>query len=249
MRSLALTDDVLQELERDLLRERDGNETYLPYMLGKLLNTLANDRNTNHTNWLNALRRSYNRRVSMRQDNPFYQYLIVPDSVVRQELERERLEAAANDREGEGAVEDDAEDSEETERRRKGIFTESEEKLRLAEGKKPLKPKHAPAVPLQENAVNDGFNAEMAEVIAQDAADAQATDQLERDHAAVKSENGTEQAGGGSAPDREGEEQFWEEQRAVEWKDLSLETKVDRISFARIAETEPANFLRASRTD
>ncbi|GAA6061924.1 hypothetical protein JCM10212_000549 [Sporobolomyces blumeae] len=37
----------VDELERDLVPgERDGHEQYLPYMLGKLLNTLANDRNT-----------------------------------------------------------------------------------------------------------------------------------------------------------------------------------------------------------
>ncbi|GAA5915308.1 uncharacterized protein JCM6883_002393 [Sporobolomyces salmoneus] len=224
----------VQELEQDLLPSHASQETYLPYLLGKLLNTLSNDRNTNHTNWLNALRRSYNRRVSMRQDNPFYQYLIVPDAVVRKELEAERLKAIKGEEEdGEGMDEE----------RKKGILLESEEKLRAAEGKKPLKqsssyikPEESSSadidmggataeaqIPLQENAVNDGFNAEMADTIARDAAQAGVTDQLEGEMVKKEEENGAAGAGG------EGEEQFWEEQRAVEWKDLSLETKIDAI--------------------
>ncbi|GAA5942245.1 PHD finger domain-containing protein [Sporobolomyces koalae] len=213
----------VQELEQDLLPSREGHETYLPYMLGKLLNTLANDRNTNHTNWLNALRRSYNRRVTMRSDNPFYQYLVVPDSVVRSQLEAERLA-----KQGSNANDDDDDD----EARRKGIFTESDEKLRLAEGKKPYKKKEKQEpsaadvnlssgttaeaqVPLTETAIDDGFNAEMADVIAEDAAQDAAVTQLEQ------------RSNGNAKP--EDEDEFWEEQRAVEWKDLSLETKIDAI--------------------
>ncbi|GAA6025964.1 hypothetical protein JCM11491_002961 [Sporobolomyces phaffii] len=207
----------VHELEQDLLPARDGNEKYLPYMLGKLLNTLANDRNTNHTNWLNALRRSYNRRVTLRSDNPFYQYLVVPDSVVRKELEAERVAAAAK---GTAGSEDDNDDDP-ANNGHGGIFTESDAKLRAAEGKKPLKekkryPAAAPGVPMQENAFSDGFNAELADVVAEDAADGAATDRLE----AQLGDNGE------GAPE---DEEFWEEQRAVEWKDLSLETKIDAI--------------------
>ncbi|GAA5985421.1 hypothetical protein JCM5350_007760 [Sporobolomyces pararoseus] len=229
----------VQELEQDLLTIRDGQETYLPYMLGKLLNTLSNDRNTNHTNWLNALRRSYNRRVSMRSENPFYQYLIVPDSVVRKELELEKLakqQRGGNSSEGEGEEEDLDEE------KRKGIFKDEEDRLRLAEGKKPLKDKSSSSssggvkkeeedvgaaqvsmsgstgearVPLQENALNDGFNAEFADLVAQDATTT----------VVKQEENGNGNGNGNEG----GEEQFWEEQRAVEWKDLSLETKIDAI--------------------
>ncbi|GAA5961878.1 hypothetical protein JCM3765_006418 [Sporobolomyces pararoseus] len=208
----------VQELEQDLLTSRDGQETYLPFMLGKLLNTLSNDRNTNHTNWLNALRRSYNRRVSLRSENPFYQYLIVPDSVVRKELELERLNK--QQQQGGGSEgEDDQE--EEDEEKRKGIFKDEEDRLRLAEGKKPLKDKSSrqevPPPPLQENAFNDGFNAELADLVAQDAVD--------QDQVKQEGENGNGNGNGNGT----GEEQFWEEQRAVEWKDLSLETKIDAI--------------------
>jgi hypothetical protein len=55
-----------------------------------------------------------------------------------------------------------------------------------------------------EAAVNDGFNAELADVVAAEG---------------VKDE------------EEEGEEEWYEEQRAVEWKDLSLETKVRSFSF------------------
>lgn len=212
-----------------------------------------------HTNWLNALRRSYNRRVNLRQDNPFYQYLVVPDSVVRKELEVERLakEGGGGSEGGVEGVNDDEDDDEEEERRRKGIFTESEEKLRAAEGKKPLKQKEKKPsslvvkeegsadinmsgttaearVPLQEKAIDDGFNAEMADVIAEDAAKDAATNQLESNLSSSsdnqtlkKEEEGEGENGNGGT--KEEEETFWEEQRAVEWKDLSLETKIDAI--------------------
>ena len=228
-------------MEQDLLTIRDGQETYLPYMLGKLLNTLSNDRNTNHTNWLNALRRSYNRRVSMRSENPFYQYLIVPDSVVRKELELEKL---AKQQQGSNSSEGEGEEEDLDEEKRKGIFKDEEDRLRLAEGKKPLKEKSSSSssggvkkeeedvgaaqvsmsgstgearVPLQENAFNDGFNAELADLVAQDAATTTVVKQ---------EENGNGNGNGNEG----GEEQFWEEQRAVEWKDLSLETKVSPLS-------------------
>jgi hypothetical protein len=177
---------------------------------------------SSHTNWLNALRRSYNRRVSLRSDNPFYQYLVVPDSVVRKELERERLQQLEKDRGGLNGQEEGEEEMDEE--KRKGIFSESEEKLRLAEGKKPLKVK---STPLQENAINDGFNAEFADLVAQDAAQDQVTNQFENEFAVKEEEeNGN---GNGNGKQDQDEEEFWEEQRAVEWKDLSLETKVSSL--------------------
>lgn len=67
-------------------------------------------------------------------------------------------------------------------------------------------------VPVTEAALDDGFNAEMADAIAQDAAEGAFQEQ----QAEAKKEEGAE----------EDEEEWYEEQRAVEWKDLSLETKV-----------------------
>ncbi|SCZ91058.1 BZ3500_MvSof-1268-A1-R1_Chr1-3g02521 [Microbotryum saponariae] len=60
------------DLEYDLAGERPNS--VVPTLLGKLCNTLANDRNTNSTNWLPALRRAYSRRLTNREDNPFYRY-------------------------------------------------------------------------------------------------------------------------------------------------------------------------------
>ncbi|KDE05143.1 hypothetical protein MVLG_04484 [Microbotryum lychnidis-dioicae p1A1 Lamole] len=62
----------IEDLEYDLAGERPNS--VVPTLLGKLCNTLANDRNTNSTNWLPALRRAYSRRVTNREDNPFYRY-------------------------------------------------------------------------------------------------------------------------------------------------------------------------------
>jgi hypothetical protein len=67
-------------------------------------------------------------------------------------------------------------------------------------------------VPLAEAAVNDGFNAELADVVAAEG---------------VKDE------------EEEGEEEWYEEQRAVEWKDLSLETKVRSFSFLFLLHSLP----------
>ncbi|SCV68908.1 BQ2448_1029 [Microbotryum intermedium] len=62
----------IEDLEYDLAGERPNS--VVPSLLGKLCNTLANDRYTNSTNWLPALRRAYSRRVTNREDNPFYRY-------------------------------------------------------------------------------------------------------------------------------------------------------------------------------
>jgi len=246
---------------------------------------------------LNALRRSYNRRVSNRTDNPFYSWHRVPASVVEAERDEERAREQAeyeaelaqrfpggvpSDEGGHGASDGP-----------RAIWDDEERKLREAEralyrssGKSKAKsetPSSAAAaaaaaapvknedeamldpalmdpslvdpslvdpslvdpslaalddaqptttdgavkredvvreagsadvnmssrsaeagVPVTEEALDDGFNAELADVIAEDAAQ-------------------------GTAVDGEGDDEWYEEQRAVEWDDLSLETKLDAI--------------------
>lgn len=182
-----------------------------------------------HTNWLNALRRSYNRRVTDRSDNPFYQWIRVPGSVVDAERAAEH---EAEEKEWEEKYGTKYPGSTDGGHGPKAVWDDEEKKLREAE--KGLsaqstyaKNKAAAAavkqengeyvseagaaevnmsgfsneakVPVTEEALDDGFNAEMADVIAADG---------------VKEDNGEE------------DEEWYEEQRAVEWKDLSLETKV-----------------------
>jgi hypothetical protein len=228
------------------------------------------------SNWLSALRRSYNRRVG-REDNPFYSWHRVPGSVVEAEraIERAREEAeyeafmaakaasGSASGAGEGAAPSADVKKEEDEPVEKSIFADAEDKLRQAEkalyrkaGKKKagtpfaldgssgdapdasrvkedeqaakvdgslvreagaadvnVSGKTAEAgVPVTEAALDDGFNAEMADVIAQDAAEGAFQEQ----QGETKKEEGAD----------EDEEEWYEEQRAVEWKDLSLETKV-----------------------
>ncbi|GAA6046433.1 hypothetical protein NBRC10513_001388 [Rhodotorula toruloides] len=259
------------DFELDLLSVKP--DAQIPALLGKILNTLANDRNTNSTNWLSALRRSYNRRVG-REDNPFYSWHRVPGSVVEAEraIERAREEAEYDaymaakaggaSGSGEGVPKDVK--KEENEQVERSIFADAEDKLRQAEkalyrkaGKKKagtpftvgesddviaarikeedkaakedgslvreagaadvnVSGKTAEAgVPVTEAALDDGFNAEMADVIAQDAAEGAFQEQ----QAEAKKEEDAD----------EDEEEWYEEQRAVEWKDLSLETKLDAI--------------------
>ncbi|BGP45075.1 hypothetical protein JCM10450v2_000892 [Rhodotorula kratochvilovae] len=268
-----------EAFELDLLGVKP--DTQVPEFLGKVLNTLANDRNTNRNNWLNALRRSYNRRVTNRADNPFYSWHRVPGSVVDAEREEERAreeaeyEAELRQRFGPGGApgEGDAADAKSREGPR-AIWDDEERKLKEAEralyrasgkGKAKsetpaaaVKKEDEPAVaidpaldpalaaldpalsgvgagagvkaepgadavvheagaadvnmsalapeasvPVTEEALDDGFNAELADAVAQDAA--------------AEGEAG------------EGDEEWYEEQRAVEWNDLSLETKLDAI--------------------
>ncbi|GAA6040772.1 hypothetical protein JCM8097_003290 [Rhodosporidiobolus ruineniae] len=224
-----------EAFEEDLSNNDD--DKFLPQFLGRILNTLANDRNTNHSNWLNALRRSYNRRVSDRRDNPFYTWVKVPASVVEAEraLEREKEDQEWLERYGEiyhvgadGEVGDGP----------RAIWDDEEKKLREAERALGRKKKGLSAadgdvkpqvvheagaadvnmatsaaeagVPVTEEALDDGFNAEMADVVARDAAGE-----------GVKKEED-------EGADEESEE-WYEEQRAVEWNDLPLETKLDAI--------------------
>ncbi|GAA5824562.1 hypothetical protein JCM10212_001842, partial [Sporobolomyces blumeae] len=249
-----------------------------------------------HTNWLNALRRSYNRRVTLRSDNPFYTWIKVPASVVEHErlLEREERERREAGRDGEGAAAGGGggdEDDEGGEERKTSIF-DDDDKLREAEkalyrshgkGKKPssssalssssnkpatvveagpatmtsLDQVHEateptttnnevevgqrdavqPRPPVTERAFDDGFNAELSDVVAEDQAESRATDRIEREMEAKI--EGREGEGGLQGEmkkeeevkeeEEEEEEEWWEEQRAVEWKDLSLATKIDAI--------------------
>lgn len=250
---------------------------------------------------LNALRRSYNRRVTARTDNPFYSWHRVPASVVEaeRELEREREDAEWEAKFGsrfpsepaDGAAAADGEQQHKDGPR--AIWDDEERKLREAEkalyrmhGKHKAKVeaqlkaeqaeeaaaaaaeaasevKAEPAtmeidpalldpalatstapptvdskadeqkaagdvvheagaadvnmagssveagVPVTEAALDDGFNAEMADVVAQDAAQGALADKVGAEDQAA-----------------EDEEEWYEEQRAVEWHDLSLETKV-----------------------
>ncbi|GAA5862828.1 hypothetical protein JCM1840_002290 [Sporobolomyces johnsonii] len=265
----------IDDLEADLAGTRP--DCYVPIMLGKLLNTLANDRNTNHTNWLNALRRSYNRRVTSRADNPFYTWVKVPASVVEAERAREReAEAAAWEQEqrdkfgaGEG---DEARGIWAQEQRR---LEEAEKALYKAHGKGKAKegsaaasvePIAAPlpvkaeaaeadmsaststahAVPHTEEALADPFNAELADVIAEDAAQDEQAEQKPTSALEPEAQVAARERFGGAAGDdasgsdpsaktdgepkaEEDEEEWWEEQRAVEWNDLSLDTKIDAI--------------------
>ncbi|GAA5853386.1 hypothetical protein JCM8547_002436 [Rhodosporidiobolus lusitaniae] len=229
----------VEAFERDLMNNED--DAFLPHFLGRILNTLANDRNTNSTNWLNALRRSYNRRVTDRSDNPFYTYVKIPAAQVEAEraAEREQEEREWEEKYGtQYPGEDQA----------RSIYAEEEMRLKEAEklrsrgtgSAKSVKPGSKAAllaagissgagevhesgaadvnmsgqtdeakVPVTEEALDDGFNAELADAVAQDAAEG------------VKKE---EQDGGEVEDD-----EWYEEQRAVEWKDLSLETKLDAI--------------------
>ncbi|GJN91885.1 hypothetical protein Rhopal_004910-T1 [Rhodotorula paludigena] len=287
-----------EAFELDLLGVKP--DTQVPELLGKILNTLANDRNTK----LNALRRSYNRRVTARTDNPFYSWHRVPASVVEaeRELEREREDAEWEAKFGsrfpsepaDGAAAADGEQQHKDGPR--AIWDDEERKLREAEkalyrmhGKHKAKVeaqlkaeqaeeaaaaaaevasevKAEPAtmeidpalldpalatstvpptvdskadeqkaagdvvheagaadvnmagstveagVPVTEAALDDGFNAEMADVVAQDAAQGALADKVGAEDQAA-----------------EDEEEWYEEQRAVEWHDLSLETKLDAI--------------------
>ncbi|GAA6012011.1 hypothetical protein JCM8202_004229 [Rhodotorula sphaerocarpa] len=267
------------DFELDLLGVKPGAQ--VPALLGKILNTLANDRNCNSSNWLNALRRSYNRRVTERSDNPFYSWHRVPGSVVEAEraLERERetaewearfggdveaakkaaAAAAAGEGQGQGPP---------TEASRYADFAAQEQKLQEAqkamyrasskhkarEAAKSTPPAAAAAgaetaasevapseaaaeVPMTKEAVDDGFNADMADVIAEDAAAAQ-TDAKEPaaqgealagagPEEPVKAEEAGAEAAAPAAADEE--EEWYEEQRAVDWEELSLKTKLDAI--------------------
>ncbi|GAA5940969.1 hypothetical protein JCM10213_008020 [Rhodosporidiobolus nylandii] len=215
----------VEAFEKDLI-SNEGDDKFLPHFLGRVLNTLANDRNTNSTNWLNALRRSYNRRTSARADNPFYTWVKVPASVVEAEREAERERDAAEwEAKFGGKFPGHPEDGGDGPR---AIWDDEEKKLREAERGLSRAPKKEAevvkeegaadvnfslsaaeaAVPVTEAALDDGFNAEMADAIAADAAQQ------------VKQENGEES---------DGEDEWYEEQRAVDWKDLSLETKLDAI--------------------
>jgi len=178
---------------------------------------------------LNALRRSYNRRVTLRQDNPFYQWIRVPSHIVEQEIESERLAKLK-----EAGSSDDEIDEE----RKKGIFVEEEERLRLAEGKKYRRKllvkeenstEAAPQPPLTREGEDDAFNGELADVIAGDKEEEKETVKLENELEEVKKEEN-----GNGVKAEEGEEEWWEEQRAVEWKDLSLETKVSKPHFINL---------------
>ncbi|GAA5851593.1 hypothetical protein JCM9279_006911 [Rhodotorula babjevae] len=290
-----------EAFELDLLGVKP--DTQVPELLGKILNTLANDRNTK----LNALRRSYNRRVSNRTDNPFYSWHRVPASVVEAERDEERAreqaeyEAELAQRFPGGAPSD--EDGHGPSDGPRAIWDDEERKLREAEralyrssGKSEAKsetpssvaaaaavaaaPAAAPVknedeamldpalmdpalvdpslvdpspavlddvkpataagavkrddvvreagsadvnmssrsaeagVPVTEEALDDGFNAELADVIAEDAAQGTVVDGV----AEVKGDG-----------DGDGDDEWYEEQRAVEWDDLSLETKLDAI--------------------
>lgn len=155
----------------------------------------------------------------MRQDNPFYQWIRVPSHIVEQEIESERLAKLK-----EAGSSDDEIDEE----RKKGIFMEEEERLRLAEGKKYrrklVKEENSTEgvqPPLTREGEDDAFNGELADVIAGDKEEEKETVKLENDLEEVKKEEN-----GNGVKAEEGEEEWWEEQRAVEWKDLSLETKV-----------------------
>lgn len=77
------------------------------------------------------------------------------------------------------------------------------------------------AVPVTERALDDGFNAELADAVAQDAAQAQ--------QEGAPAEGDVEREGKGEAEGGEGDDEWYEEQRAVDWDDLSLETKLDAI--------------------
>lgn len=224
------------------------------------------------------MRRSYNRRVTERSDNPFYSWHRVPGSVVEAEraLERERetaewearfggdveaakkaaAAAAAGEGQGQGPP---------TEASRYADFAAQEQKLQEAqkamyrasskhkarEAAKSTPPAAAAAgaetaasqvapseaaaeVPMTKEAVDDGFNADMADVIAEDAAAAQ-TDAKEPaaqgevlagagPEEPVKAEEAGAEAAAPAAADEE--EEWYEEQRAVDWEELSLKTKV-----------------------
>ncbi|GAA5973996.1 hypothetical protein JCM11641_008203 [Rhodosporidiobolus odoratus] len=230
----------VEAFENDLIDNADDDK-FLPKFLGRVLNTLANDRNTNDTNWLAALRRSYNRRVASRTDNPFYTWVKVPASVVEAEL---ALEREKDDKEWEDKF--GAQQGGENGDLPHGLLGDQDQKLREAEkglsrgtGKaKSVKPgarvkqegevvheagaadvdmstsRPEAAVPVTEEALDDGFNAEMADVVAGNAADA-----VKRE---VKDE-------GENGEDEDEDDEWYEEQRAVEWKDLSMETKLDAI--------------------
>lgn len=187
-----------------------------------------------------------------RSDNPFYSWQRVPASVV--EAERE-LEAEREAGEGSGQPEDDGEASAATKTTAYAKFAEEEQRLRDAEKalyrkKRQQKASTAADAHLTEAALDDGFNAELAEVINEEAEEAE-TDVNEPvaqvGVAGVKSEDvkseGVKSEGAqseqGQPADQSGdvqpensepkvdeEEEWYEEQRAVDWEDLSLKTKV-----------------------
>ncbi|GAA6010386.1 hypothetical protein JCM10207_005203 [Rhodosporidiobolus poonsookiae] len=233
----------VEAFEQDLISNEE--DKFLPQFLGRVLNTLANDRNTNSTNWLSAMRRSYNRRVTDRRDNPFYTWVKVPGSVVEAEraAERERDQAEWEAKYGEAFPSDGAAGGGDGPR---AIWDDEEKKLQEAEKlrsrgtgsrkgpptsvkKESVNPHLDPSlvreagaadvnmsgtsaeanVPVTEEALDDGFNAEMADVVAREAVKGE-TDALEGE-------------------EKDGDEEWYEEQRAVEWNDLSLETKLDAI--------------------
>lgn len=179
-----------------------------------------------------------------RSDNPFYSWQRVPASVV--EAERE-LEAEREAGEGSGQQEDDGDDaSAATKTTAYAKFAEEEQRLRDAEKalyrKKRQQKSTAADAHLTEAAVDDGFNAELAEVINEDAEEAVtdvnepvaqvgvAGDGVKSED--VKSEVHKPDVESGdvkpdnSEPEVDEEEEWYEEQRAVDWEDLSLKTKV-----------------------
>ncbi|GAA5839636.1 hypothetical protein JCM11251_003564 [Rhodosporidiobolus azoricus] len=228
----------VEAFEKDLISTGpDADDQFLPHFLGRILNTLANDRNTNHTNWLNALRRSYNRRVSTRDQNPFYTWVRVPASVVEaeKEAEREREEKEWEEKygaeeAGDGKVKWEGEEERlrEAERalgRKNRPKTEDDDLAADNNNTKPpvvheagaadvnmAVPSAEAAVPVTEEALDDGFNAELADVIGGEG---------------VKDEVKGE--GEGEGEGEEVEDEWYEEQRAVEWGSLGLETKLDAI--------------------
>lgn len=222
-----------------------------------------------HSCRLNALRRSYNRRVTDRSDNPFYSWQRVPASVVEAERELEQLQAGEADESG--PQEDGEASAAKTSAYAK--FAEEEQRLRDAEKalyRKKRQQKSAPAADahLTEAALDDGFNAELAEVINEEAEEA-VTDvnepvaQVGVAGEGVKSEDVKSEGAqpeqvapadqsvdvkpDDSEPKVDEEEEWYEEQRAVDWEDLSLKTKVRPLDllgpFFRLT---PSRRLRSS---
>ncbi|GAA5966943.1 hypothetical protein JCM8115_006216 [Rhodotorula mucilaginosa] len=237
------------DFELDLLGVKPGAQ--VPALLGKILNTLANDRNCNSSNWLNALRRSYNRRVTDRSDNPFYSWQRVPASVVEAERELEAEREAGEAAVGSGQQQDDGDEASAAKKSTAyAKFAEEEQRLRDAEKalyrkKRQQKVSTAADAHLTEAAVDDGFNAELAEVINEDAEEAVtdvnepvaqvgvAGDGVESEDVESDVKPDTKPADQSDdakpEPKVDEEEEWYEEQRAVDWEDLSLKTKLDAI--------------------
>lgn len=197
---------------------------------------------------LNALRRSYNRRVTDRSDNPFYSWQRVPASVVEAERELEAEREAGEAAVGSGQQQDDGDEASAAKKSTAyAKFAEEEQRLRDAEKalyrkKRQQKVSTAADAHLTEAAVDDGFNAELAEVINEDAEEAVtdvnepvaqvgvAGDGVESEDVESDVKPDTKPADQSDdakpEPKVDEEEEWYEEQRAVDWEDLSLKTKV-----------------------